>query len=91
MDGMSQISSAVEKPEPTFFITQIAILLWATNNAEDEELSLSDNIDPPDDFEVLLDAALVAHPDLNTVVADWDVLHTFWQVINLFISFFSLG
>jgi len=52
------------------------------NHTKDNGLSLPDSTDPPDDFEMLLDEALNAHPDLNTVVTDWDVLHTFWEVLH---------
>jgi len=49
---------------------------------DSDGLSLVEDRDPPDDFEALLDAALLANPDLAAVVADWEVFETFIQVID---------
>jgi len=35
---------------------------------------------PPNAIEILLDAALAAHPTYEAIVASWSVLEAFWQV-----------
>jgi len=42
--------------------------------------SIEQNSSPPNAIEALLDAALIAHPQLDAVVIGWAVLEEFWAV-----------